>query len=147
MNLITQLEPWHWMALGILLLVVEVVISTELLLGVGLGALVTALLYKVFPDLTWQAQFIWFSVFSIVCTLVYWKKFRSSNSDSDQPLLNQRAQQLVGKTTRLVEPIIDGEGRVQVADALWVVQGADMDNDTAVKIIGVNGMALLVEAA
>ena len=145
MEWITQLEPWHWMALGIALLAIEVVISTELLLGIGLGALLTALVYKIYPDLSWQMQLVWFAVLSIVATLVYWKKFRASRQKTDKPLLNQRVQQLVGTTASLVEPIQNGQGKVQIADALWTVKGPDLEAGTAVKVVDAEGMTLIVE--
>jgi len=146
MEWITQLEPWHWMALGIALLAIEVVISTELLLGIGLGALLTALVYKIYPDLSWQMQLVWFAVLSIVATLVYWKKFRASKQQTDKPLLNQRVQQLVGTTAALVEPIQNGQGKVQIADALWTVKGPDLEAGTTVKVVDAEGMTLIVEA-
>lgn len=146
MEYFMTLEPWHWMALGIVLLAIEVVIGTEILLGIGMGALATALLHKLIPDLSWQVQLISFAVLSIVCTMVYWKRFRSSSAVTDKPLLNQRAQQLVGKTTQLVTPIVAGEGKIQVADALWTVIGNDLPEGTSVKVVGVDGMNLLVEA-
>lgn len=142
---ITQMEPWHWMALGIALLVVEVVISTELLLGIGLGALLTALVYKFFPDLSWQMQLVWFALLSIVATFVYWKKFRAGKQQSDKPLLNQKVQQLVGQTAVLVQAIENGRGKIQVADALWSVQGPDLPEGAAVKVTGAEGMTLIVE--
>ncbi len=141
-----NVEPWHWMALGVALLALEVMIGTEILLGIGLGALAVALIHKLVPDLSWPMQLVWFSVFSVLLTVVYWKKFRASRQASDQPQLNQRTQQLVGTTTKLLEPISNGRGRVQIADALWRVRGPELEKGTAVKIIGVDGMTLLVEA-
>lgn len=145
MDLIFNLEPWHWMALGIALLAIEILVSTELLLGIGLGALGVALIHKLSPDLSWQMQLVWFGLLSVIFTVVYWKKFRAAKQESDKPLLNQRTQQLVGKTTTLLEPIVNGTGKVQIADALWIVTGPDLEKDTAVKVIDADGMTLIVE--
>ncbi|GAA5317733.1 MAG: NfeD family protein [Candidatus Pelagadaptatus aseana] len=145
MEFITQMEPWHWMALGIVILAIEVMASTELLLGIGIGALLTALVHKIYPGLSWQMQLVWFAVLSIVATVIYWKKFRASKQTSDQPLLNQRAQQLIGQTSVLVEPIVNGKGKIQVADALWAVHGPDLEEGAAVKIVAAEGMTLTVE--
>lgn len=145
-ELLTNLEPWHWMAIGVALLAVEVLISTEVLLGIGLGALATALLFKFVPDLSWQVQMLWFGVFSVLATVIYWKKFRAKLQQSDQPLLNKRAEQLVGKSVELLEPIKNGTGRVQIADALWTVQGPELEKGTNVKIVAVEGMTLIVDA-
>ncbi len=145
MDIIFQLEPWHWMALGIILLAIEIIISTELLLGIGLGALGVALIYKISPNLSWQMQLVWFGLLSVVFTVVYWKKFRASKQQSDQPLLNQRTQQLIGKTTTLFEPIVNGTGKVQIADALWTVKGPEIEKGAPVRIVGAEGMVLIVE--
>ncbi|NIB41936.1 NfeD family protein [Pseudomaricurvus alkylphenolicus] len=146
MEFLQTMEPWHWMALGIAILAVEVWASTEVLLGIGLGALAVAIVHKIYPGLSWQMQIVWFAVFSVGTTVVYWKKFRASRQSSDQPLLNRRAQQLVGKTVPLLEPIVNGQGKVQIADALWTVQGPDMEKGAVVRVVSAEGMTLTVEA-
>lgn len=143
--LLTQMEPWHWMALGVSLLAIEAMLGTELLLGMGLAGLAVALVYKLVPDLSWQMQLVWFAVLSIVFTLLYWKKFRASEQQTDQPLLNNRTAQLVGKQMPLFEPIVNGTGKVQIADALWAVKGVDAPKETVVRVVGAEGMTLVVE--
>lgn len=145
MDFIYSLEPWHWMAFGVALLSIEVLIGTEILLGLGLGALVVALIHKLIPGLSWQMQLVWFAIFSVLLTVVYWKKFRASQQQSDSPKLNQRTLQLIGTITVLIEPIINGQGRVQIADAVWVVNGPALAQGAAVKVIAVEGMTLKVE--
>ena len=142
---LTSLQLWHWMAIGVALLALEVLLSTEVLLGIGLGALATALLYKFLPGLSWQAQVLWFGVFSVITTVIYWKKFRASLQESDQPLLNKRTQQLIGTSVPLLESIKNGTGKVQIADALWTVQGADAEAGVQVKVVSAEGMVLIVE--
>jgi len=90
-------------------------------------------------------QLVWFAVFSIVFTVLYWKKFRASTQQTDQPLLNNRTAQLVGKQLPLFEPIVNGTGKVQIADALWAVKGSDAPKDTVVRVVGAEGMTLVVE--
>ncbi|MGH1374685.1 MAG: NfeD family protein [Cellvibrionaceae bacterium] len=145
-ELLTNLEPWHWMAIGVAILALEVLLSTEVLLGIGLGALATALVFKFVPGLSWQVQMMWFALFSILTTVIYWKKFRANLQQSDQPLLNKRTEQLIGKTAELLEPIHNGSGKVQIADALWTVQGPELDKGAQVTIVAANGMILIVEA-
>mgnify|MGYP000031648569 CR=1 FL=1 len=142
---LTQMEPWHWMALGAALLAVEALLGTELLLGMGLAGLAVAAVYKLVPDLTWQVQLVWFAIFSVAFTVLYWKKFRAATQETDQPLLNNRTAQLVGKQLPLFEPIVNGTGKVQIADALWAVKGVDSPKDTVVRVVGAEGMTLVVE--
>ncbi len=143
----TQLESWHWLSLGILLLLGEVLGAGGFLLGLGIGALLVALMVSVLPGLSWQAQLVWFGVLSIVSTLVYWKRFRALNQATDQPLLNNRAERLVGRKVEILEPVVNGKGKVQIEDALWtVLADDDIEVGVAVEIVATKGMELLVRA-
>jgi inner membrane protein len=143
---LSQLESWHWLSLGILLLLGEVLGAGGFLLGIGIGALLVALTVTVLPGLSWQLQLVWFGVLSVVSTLVYWKRFRAINQATDQPLLNNRAERLVGRKVQLLEPVVNGKGKVQIEDALWtVLADDDIDEGTAVEIVATRGMDLLIK--
>ena len=62
-------------------------------------------------------------------------------------MLNQRAAQLVGRVVPLEQAIVNGQGRVQIADAYWNVSGPDLPAGTAVRIVASDGMNLRVEPA
>jgi membrane protein implicated in regulation of membrane protease activity len=144
-EVLSQLESWHWLSLGIVLLLGEVLGAGGFLLGIGIGALLVALIMAMFPELSWQAQLFWFGVLSIISTLVYWKRFRAINQATDQPLLNNRAARLVGRKVELLEAVVNGKGKVQIEDALWtVLSDEDIASGKAVEIIGVDGMNLKV---
>ncbi|WP_390618917.1 NfeD family protein [Maricurvus nonylphenolicus] len=144
-EVLSQLESWHWLSLGILLLLGEVLGAGGFLLGIGIGALCVALMMTILPGLSWQAQLMWFGILSIVSTLVYWKRFRAINQATDQPLLNNRAARLVGRKVELLEAVVNGKGKVQIEDALWtVLSDEDIDSGKAVEIVGVDGMSLKV---
>jgi membrane protein implicated in regulation of membrane protease activity len=61
--------------------------------------------------------------------------------------LNQRANALVGRVTTLDQPIVAGEGRVRFDDAIWLATGPDLPAGIKVKVVGVAGKVLSVEAA
>jgi membrane protein implicated in regulation of membrane protease activity len=65
---------------------------------------------------------------------------------SDQPALNRRTAQLVGRQVVLERGIVQGRGRVQIADAYWDVTGPDLATGTNVVITGAEGMTLQVRA-
>jgi hypothetical protein len=69
-----------------------------------------------------------------------------SVTKSDQPDLNRRAEQLVGRVLLLEEAIEGGRGKVRVGDTLWLAEGAELPAGTRVKVTGVHRDALLVEA-
>jgi len=80
-----------------------------------------------------------------VVSLILWKRFARVDTETDQPQLNQRNQQYVGRTIALSEAIQNGVGKVRIDDSLWKVSGTDAAVGTQVKVIGVDGSTLLVE--
>jgi membrane protein implicated in regulation of membrane protease activity len=66
---------------------------------------------------------------------------------SDKPLLNQRAQQLIGRTFVLATPMQSGRGRIKAGDGLWSVRGPNMPEGALVRVTGADGTVLIVEAA
>jgi len=66
-------------------------------------------------------------------------------SQSDQPDLNQRAGQLVGRILILAEAIEGGRGRARVGDTLWQVEGPDFPCGAEVKVAAAKATILEVE--
>jgi membrane protein implicated in regulation of membrane protease activity len=64
---------------------------------------------------------------------------------TDEPDLNQRAVQLVGRVLVLAEAIEGGRGRVRVGDTLWQVEGPDLPRGTEVKVAAAKATLLQVE--
>jgi membrane protein implicated in regulation of membrane protease activity len=143
----TNLQAWHWLTLGIFVLILELLGAGGFLLGIGFAALAVSGLMAVIPGMGWHWQFVLFAVLSVLITLVYWKKFRRFNEKTEQPLLNARIQRLIGRKATLITPLTNGSGKVQIEDALWVVSCAqDLPQGAIVTITGAEGMTLLVEA-
>ena len=70
-----------------------------------------------------------------------------SISRSDQPALNQRAAQAIGRIYVVEEAIVAGRGKVRIGDTLWPVEGRETPAGALVKVTAVKGTVLLVEAA
>ena len=66
-------------------------------------------------------------------------------SKSDQPELNQRAAQLVGRVLVVEEPIEGGRGKVRVGDTLWPAEGPDTPAGAHVRVAAAKGTVLCVE--
>jgi len=146
MDFFFVLEPWHWLSLGMLILILEIFGAGGFLLGIGISALLNAVILFLFPGLVWYLQFMIFAVMSVVITLVYWKRFRNFNNKTEQPLLNSRMARLVGRSASLLTPIENGVGKVQIEDALWTVTcDEDLAQGVIVNIVGVDGAALVVK--
>lgn len=128
LNTLAMLGVWNWAVLGLILLFLELVTPGVFLIWIGFAALVTSLVS--FTGLSfmesWQIQLLLFMVLSVIFVLIGRKYFNPRTQSSDEPLLNRRADQLIGLRTTLEEPIINGQGRVRFNDTLWRVTGADL---------------------
>ncbi|AJE23021.1 NfeD family protein [Azotobacter chroococcum] len=75
LSFLQGLSPWHWLSLGILLLIVEVFDAGGYLLWLALVATGLALLLQVLPDFSWKLQLLLFVSLSTPLLLL-WKRWR-----------------------------------------------------------------------
>ncbi|MCW0411256.1 NfeD family protein [Xanthomonas sacchari] len=141
-----RIEVVAWGALTLLLFAAESLAPGAFMLWMGFAAAAVFLAVLVFPDISLLLQVGAFVVLSFVSIQVYRTWFRNRGRTSDQPLLNRRAEQLIGRMVTLDQPIQGGRGRAKVDDAFWVVGGPDLPAGSTVRIVGVDGMTLLVQA-
>ena len=149
-RMLLELGPWNWMVLGFVLLALEIVIPGIFLLWIGIAALLTGALSLQLWEWgfwTWQAQVIVFLALSLVAAYIGSRIAGSKQAKSDQPLLNKRGEQLLGRTATLSEPIREGRGRIQLGDTLWRVSGPELPIGTRVRVVGAteNDLELVVE--
>jgi len=97
------------------------------------------------PGVSVLVQVAVFVVLSFVSIQVYRTWFRSREPRSDQPVLNRRAAALIGRVVPLERAIVNGQGRVQIADAYWDVTGPDLPAGATVRIVAADGMTLKVQ--
>lgn len=138
-QLILELGPWNWMVLGFALLVAEILIPGVFLLWIGIAALLIGAVSLVLWDAafwTWQAQVLSFLVLALLSAYAGKRFFNGRRENSDQPLLNRRGEQMIGRTATLSEPIREGRGRIQLGDTLWRVSGPDLPAGARVRVTG-----------
>ena len=140
-------EVIAWAVLALLLIAAETLAPGAFLLWMGLAAAAVFLGVLLVPGIPVLAQVAAFVVLSFVSIQVYRKWFRKFEPQSDRPHLNQRANSLVGHVPPLEQAIVNGHGRVQIADAYWEVQGPDLAVGTPVRVVAVDGMTLKVQEA
>lgn len=145
-DFLQQLNFWNWLAFGTLVLILEVFGTGGYLLWIGLAAASVGVLTYLFPELPWAVQFILFGVLSVLTAVGWWKRQRSAAKPSDQPGLNQRGSELQGRQFVLHDAIVDGRGKIKAGDSLWLVSGPDLPAGSEVKVVGQNGVILVVEA-
>jgi len=136
-----------WAAVALILIAAETMAPGAFMLWMGFAAAAVFLVVLVAPGLSILTQVVLFVVLSVVSVLIYRKFFRHRERPSDRPLLNRRAEQLVGRTALLDQSIVSGRGRVKLDDAYWVVEGPDLTAGTPVRVVGSDGMTLKVQPA
>ena len=143
---------WNWQAVtwavvALLLLAAETLAPGAFMLWLGFAAAAVFVLVLVVPDLPVLAQVVAFLGLSVLSIQIYRTRFRGRSRQSDQPMLNRRAEQLVGRVVPLDSAIVNGAGRVQIADAYWDVAGPDLPVGSVVRVVAVDGMTLKVQPA
>ncbi|HUT50166.1 MAG TPA: NfeD family protein [Alphaproteobacteria bacterium] len=138
---------WHWWIAGAVLLIVEMAAPGAFFLWMGVAAGITGLVLLVLPSMGWEYQFLVFALFSVVSILVWRRYLKSRPITTDKPTLNRRGEQYVGRALTLAEPIVNGIGKVKLADTIWKIEGDDMPEGTKVTVTGVDGTVLMVEKA
>ena len=140
-------DVFAWAAVALLLFAAEALAPGAFMLWLGLAASVVFVAVWVVPGIPLLAQVAAFVVLSFVSIQVYRRWFRGREPQSDRPALNRRAAALVGQVAPLQSAIVNGRGRVQIADAYWDVSGPELPVGAPVRIVGADGMLLQVEAA
>lgn len=147
MEFLTELTHWSWWVAGVALIIIEMFAPAAFFLWMGISALVTGVLLWLFPGMSWTTQFSLFAVLSITSIIIWRKLFPDVMTKTDQPLLNKRAQQYIGRTFTLEEPVINGVGLVRIDDSTWRVSSEmDIAAGSRIKVIAEEGMTLKIEA-
>lgn len=135
-----------WGCAALLLMAAETFAPGAFLMWLGFAAAGTFVLVWLLPlSPLWQA--VAFVLLSFLSVGLYLRFFRGKGETSDQPLLNRRSEQLIGKVYPLHEAIANGRGRIKLGDALWTVEGPDLPAGANVRIIGADSMTLKVDPA
>jgi membrane protein implicated in regulation of membrane protease activity len=137
---------WTWWILAGVFLIVELLAPGVFFMWLGAAAAAVGLIELIY-DLPWQMEIAIFAVLSVVFVVVGrpWVLNRQ-HVESDQPHLNKRINQYVGQRHVLASAIVNGRGQIRIDDTTWDVIGPDLEKDAWVKVTGVDGLKLQVEA-
>ena len=142
-NAIVQYGAWLWFALAVVLMLLETIVPGVHFLWFGISAAVVGLIGLAAP-LAWQWQVIAFALISVAT--VFWVR-KSTNPDvakTDEPVLNVRGAQYIGRKVAVEEAVVNGRGKVRIGDTIWAAQGEDAPKGARVEVTGVNGTVLVV---
>lgn len=136
------LNNWTlWLALGFILLILELVVSGVFLMWWGFAAIITAAISSLLP-LDWQM--ILFAVLATIFSVMWWKFQRNKDQKDDrQTELNAREHHLIGSCGTIEE--VNGEIiRAKFGDTTWKVIGESLQVGDKVQVLKVEGITLLV---
>ena len=151
MDILTWLDGtqfWHWWILAAIFAGIEIVAPGVFFIWLAAAAALTGLSALFIPGMGWQIEALIFALLS-VASILFWRNYIRKNGSKDDPAatLNRRGEQMIGRTAVLSEPIQNGRGKARIDDTVWRVEGADLPAGAAIKVIGVDGAILKVEAA
>ena len=147
MTTVGELGPWTWWVLGLILLGFELILPGIFLLWVGASAMVIgAISFALWgsPIWPWQVQMTLFAILAVLSSYMGKKFYADRQGDSDEPLLNQRTQALIGRKADLEEPITNGRGRIKLNDSIWMIEGPDLEAGQTVEVVAANSNRLTV---
>lgn len=141
------MEWWHWVVLGLGLIVLEMLAPAFFLIWFGLGALLTALLVALWP-LGFTGQWAIWAVASAIMAGGWMKYFR--NPDRTRAgQAKEGALGLVGLVTRPVDDLSQGEILFQRpvlgADRWPVVADQPIPAGVKARVVDVLGQTLKIE--
>lgn len=141
-----ELVWWHWLALGMVLIGIEMLTPTFFLMWFGLGALLMGALVAVLP-LGFAAQVLGWTVTSLAMTGVWMKYFKNP----DRSHAGQAKEGVLGVTglvTRAIPEMGEGEMLFQRpilgADRWPVVADMPIASGEKARIVDVLGQTLKV---
>jgi membrane protein implicated in regulation of membrane protease activity len=136
---------WLWMIGGVVLLIAEIIVPGVFLIWIGIAAIVTGVFAQLF-GIGVAGQLGLFALYAVLAVMVGRRVYGVQGIDSSDPHLNDRAARLIGKRVLVVSAVDEDEGRVRVGDSEWSARGGPAKAGERVRITGVDGNRLIVEA-
>ncbi|OZN24993.1 hypothetical protein CFY87_06620 [Actinobacillus seminis] len=144
MEWLVNWSVWHWVILGFVLLIAELMIPGVFLLWWGLAALITAGLMT-FSSLSLIALTIIYALLALLLSLIWWKYQHSKDlSDQSYSSLNQRDHAMLKARGTVQEIAANGIGRGYFGDTTWRIQGKHLQVGDVIEVEAVAGITLQV---
>jgi membrane protein implicated in regulation of membrane protease activity len=145
MDWLETLEPHYaWLALGLALAVLEIMVPGVFLIWLAGAALIVGVLTWFLP-IGVPLQIVIFAVLAIASVFTGRRYLAANPVEPADPKMNDRGARLIGQTGLVVEPLAFGGGRVKIGDIEWKARGPDTAAGEHVRVSGCDGTTLLVE--
>ena len=147
MEWINDIIFWHWLILAVALIILEMLMPGAYFLWMGIAASAVGGAMFIFPGMPFLIQILFFAVLSVITVLIYKAHRKNNLVVTDEPALNRRGEQYIGRTFTLTEPIVDGLGKITVDDSTWKIGGENMQAGAKVRVVAAEGSTLVVEGS
>jgi inner membrane protein len=147
MAILGGLEFWHWLFLAAVLAAIEALVPGMFFIWFGLAAGLVGLVALVFPGLGWEWEAVLFVILAVAAVFLGRNFVRRNPKQSADPALNRRGERYLGRKFTVETAIVNGRGAIKVDDGVWRAAGPDMPAGRQVKVVGIDGSILKVEAA
>ena len=141
---------WHWLAFGVLVMLIEVLVPGVIFLWLGIAAVLTGLALAAIPSMGWEIQAVLFAVLSVAAIFIGRRIVAARQAPTDHPTLNRRGKNLVGTQHVLDSATAGGRGRVRIGDTVWRFtvrpEGKDLAEGARIAVVDVDGTTLIVQA-
>lgn len=140
-----DLEPHYvWLAIGLVLAAAEMAIPGVFLIWMAGAAMITGLIVFVVP-IGVPLQVVIFALLALLAVFLGRRFLRSNPVVAADPKMNLRGDRVVGEIVVVTQAIEGGSGRVRLGDSEWIAKGPDAAPGTRLRIVGHDGVVLLVE--
>jgi len=107
-----QIEYWHWLVFGMLLILAELAIPSFTIFWFGLGALLMGLLIWLMPEMSLSLQLVIWAISSGLFALAWFRLLQPMMTDRTQAGIAREA--VLGETGQVIQaPQAERRGRVR----------------------------------
>ena len=142
---------WHWIVLGIVLMLLELAVPSFFLVWFGLGALIIGLTLVFLPAAPFAFQILGWTASSLLFVALWFKVFKPNIFKSRAGMARGSLIGEVGLVTRDIRPYEKGQVRFQkpiLGDEVWEsVSDQEIRVGERVRVLDVEGNTLKVKRA
>ena len=144
------LTAWHWLALGAVLLAVEIASTTFYLLWPGIAALLVGLLQLAFPAVGGTPSILLFAVLAVTATVAWRRSPLGRAAPTSQTNLDARMSTYLGRQGVAASDFVGGHGAILLDDTRWsaaLSDGPQPRGGDMLQVVGADGAVLKVRPA
>ncbi|MDR2012350.1 MAG: NfeD family protein [Rhodanobacter sp.] len=144
---IPHIEWWHWIVLGLALLLCELALPMFVLVWFGLAAVVTGIVLALLPSFGLTAELTLWIVLSLALVVLWFRVFQSKGHKTRAGMADMAIGE-VGLLSKAVAPFVKGEVRFQkpvLGSEVWPCIAAEtIAAGTRVQVARVEGSLMTV---